>query len=62
VGRIDSERQVRLGDGFGPGQEGHQEHLQLLDRRVLQRFLVHLELAFQRGKKVGSAQIAAQDA
>jgi hypothetical protein len=59
VGGIDAQRQVCLRDGFGPGQEGDQKHLHLLDRGVLERFLVHLELAFQRGKKIGTAQIAA---
>jgi hypothetical protein len=54
-GWVNPNRRPGLRDSFGSGEQRDQEHLQFLDRRVFQRFLLDLHLGLQRGKKAGAA-------
>ena len=56
-GRVYPHSCSRMRDRFDPRQQAHQEHLQLLDRRVFEHFLLQVDSSLQQLKEANLPQI-----
>ena len=59
---IGSHGQIGVRDSFRPSEQSDEEHLQFLDRRIFDGFLLNLHPLLQRQKEAALTQISTQEA
>ena len=60
--RVHPQRPVAVRNRFGPGQQTDEDHLDLLDRAVLDHLLLESEAFFERTEEPDLPQVAAEQA